>query len=101
MHIHRREFLKFSAGAAGAALLASACSSPADHESASYEQMKTLKSMTGDVVPIKDEERWDRIEQARRLMISSGIKSIYLEAGQVCSISPGSDGVTANACSSM
>jgi len=81
MHIYRREFLKFSAGAAGAALLASACSPPADQESASSEQIKTLKSMTGDVVPIKDEERWDRIEKARRLMISSGIKAIYLEAG--------------------
>jgi Xaa-Pro dipeptidase len=81
MKIHRREFLKFSAGATGAALLASACASPTDRESTSAEQTEILKSMTGDVVPIKDEERWDRIEKARRLMVSSGIKAIYLEAG--------------------
>jgi Xaa-Pro dipeptidase len=81
MKIHRREFLKFSAGATGAALLASACSSTADRESASPEQMENLQSMIGDVVPIKDEERWDRIEKARKLMVSSGIKAIYLEAG--------------------
>jgi Xaa-Pro dipeptidase len=81
MKIHRREFLKFSAGATGAALLASACASPSDRESASAEQTEILKSMTGDVVPIKDEERWDRIEKAQRLMISSGIKAVYLEAG--------------------
>ena len=81
MKIHRREFLKFSAGTAGAALLAGACSSPADRESAGPDQTENLKSMTGDVVPITDEERWDRIEKARQLMVSSGIKAIYLEAG--------------------
>lgn len=81
MKIHRREFLKFSAATAGAALLTSACSSPADRESAGPDQTENLKSMTGDVVPITDEERWDRIEKARQLMVSSGIKAIYLEAG--------------------
>jgi Xaa-Pro dipeptidase len=81
MRIHRREFLKISAGAAGASLLSNVCSSPADRESTSSEQTETLESMTGEVVPIKDEERWDRIEKARQLMVSSGIKAIYLEAG--------------------
>jgi Xaa-Pro dipeptidase len=81
MHIYRREFLKYSVGAAGAALLAGACSSPDDQESPLSEHMKILKPMTGDVVPITDEERWDRIEKARKLMVSSGIKAIYLEAG--------------------
>ncbi|MFZ2052643.1 MAG: Xaa-Pro peptidase family protein [Candidatus Aminicenantales bacterium] len=81
MNIQRREFLRLSAGAAGTALLAGACVPPADRESTRAGRTDTLKTMTGDVVPIKDEERWDRIEKARRLMASTGIKAIYLEAG--------------------
>jgi len=37
--------------------------------------------MTGDVVPISDEERLGRIEKAKRLMKANGIQAIYLEAG--------------------
>jgi len=37
--------------------------------------------MTDGVVPISDEERWSRIEKARRLMKENRIDALYLEGG--------------------
>jgi len=37
--------------------------------------------MTGDVIPIADEERAQRVDKARRLMTENGIGAIFLEGG--------------------
>jgi len=83
MALKRRDFLKFSAGTAGAALATVACA-PQDKTSAAGSSDKLfseLRPMTGDVVPISDEERLGRIEKAKRLMKENSIQAIYLEAG--------------------
>lgn len=83
MTLKRRDFLKFSAGTAGAALASVACV-PQDKSSSarsSNTNFDELQPMTGNVVPISDEERLDRIEKARRLMVENSIKAIYLEGG--------------------
>ena len=80
MALHRRDFLKLSAGAA---LAAASCTSrekkaPGRPPSGLFPE---LKPMTSDVVPISDEERLQRIEKAKRLMRENGIRAIYIEAG--------------------
>jgi len=83
MALNRRNFLKLSAGAAGAALASVSCT-PQEEASSfgpSRNLFSHLRPMTGDVVPISDEERLDRIEKAKRLMKENGIQAIYLEAG--------------------
>lgn len=40
-----------------------------------------LRPMTGDIVPITDEERLGRMEKARRLMAKNSIQAIYMESG--------------------
>jgi Xaa-Pro dipeptidase len=83
MALKRRDFLKFSAGTAGAVVASVACA-PQDKTSSagsSDKMIEDLKPMTNDVVPISDEERLGRIEKAKRLMVENGIKAIYLEAG--------------------
>jgi len=81
--MHRRDFLKISAGAAGAAFASVSCVSQKDESSAgsSQDMFSELRSMTGEVVPISDEERQGRIEKARRLMVANGIRAVYIEAG--------------------
>jgi Xaa-Pro dipeptidase len=79
MTLPRRDFLKLSAGAA--ALVVPGCSQRQDSKSVSSDPISRLKPMTGDVVPITDKERLDRIEKARRLMKENGIDAIYLEGG--------------------
>jgi Xaa-Pro dipeptidase len=79
--IKRRDFLKYSAGAAGAALITPGCSSEESGISTASDPISRLKPMTGDVVPIKDEERLERIAKAQRLMGENGIEAIYLEGG--------------------
>jgi len=81
MNIKRREFIKLSAGAAGAALITPACSTKTQDSLKSSDPISKLRPMTGDIVPITDKERKGRIEKARRLMKESGIKAIYLEGG--------------------
>ncbi len=81
MSIDRRDFLKLSAGAAGAALVTSGCSPQQDTRSKAGDPISRLKPMTADVVPITDAERLQRIEKARRLMTEAGIEAIYLEGG--------------------
>ena len=83
MALNRRNFLKLSAGAAGAALASVSCA-PQEETSSfgpSRNLFSHLRPMTGDVVPISDEERLGRIEKAKRLMKANGIQAIYLEAG--------------------
>jgi Xaa-Pro dipeptidase len=83
MALNRRDFLKFTAGTAGAAMATVACT-PQDKISSqgtSDNMFADLKPMTGDVVPISDEERLARIEKARRLIVENGMNAIYLESG--------------------
>lgn len=81
MNLDRRDFLKLSAGAAGAALVTSGCSPQQGVRSEAGDPISRLKPMTADVAPITDAERLQRIEKARRLMTEAGIEAIYLEGG--------------------
>ncbi len=81
MSFSRRDFMKFSAGAAGAALLNNACTPAPNGSSFSWQPLSRLKPMTENVVPISDTERWQRIEKAQRLMAENGIQAVYMEAG--------------------
>ena len=85
----RRNFLRLSAGIAGATLLGGEL---IDVSAASYEEsspqrtdvpeaIRKLKPMTNGVVPITLEERKGRIEKARRLMREKRIDAIYIESG--------------------
>ncbi|HEX2268464.1 MAG TPA: aminopeptidase P family N-terminal domain-containing protein, partial [Pyrinomonadaceae bacterium] len=83
----RRDFLRLSAGVAGAALFGSSLAH-ADSEAVEPAQqgnqpeaVRRLRRMTDDVVPITLEERKGRIEKAQRLMRENRIDAIYLEPG--------------------
>ncbi|GAH00420.1 unnamed protein product, partial [marine sediment metagenome] len=56
MNIKRRDFIKLSAGAAGVALITPACSSKTQDSLKSSDFISKLRPMTGDIVPITDEE---------------------------------------------
>lgn len=82
----RRNFLRLSAGIAGATLLGSeSLFAEPEVESAQQREVpdaiRQLKRMTEGVVPITLEERRGRIEKARRLMREKRIDAIYLEPG--------------------
>ncbi len=81
MSFSRRDFMKFSAGAAGAALLNNACTGTQTSSTSGSDPISRLKPMTDDVVPISDAERWERIEKAQRLMTENSIDAVYMEAG--------------------
>ena len=83
MGIHRRDFLKISAGAAGAAFASVSCVAQKDKSPAGSGQdmFSELRPMTADVVHISDEERQGRVEKARRLMVANGIQAVYMESG--------------------
>src|SRR5919205_1724461 len=75
----RRDFLRLSAGMAGATLLGS---SLVHAQSGSQpEAIRRLRRMTDKVVPITLEERRARIEKAQRLMREQHIDAIYVEPG--------------------
>ena len=82
MGIDRRNFLKLSAGAGGAAVFASACSSDSGSASHGSGADGQLHPLLEGIVPIQDDERRARIEKARRLMVESNIDAIYMEGGQ-------------------
>ena len=87
----RRDFLRLSAGLAGAALLSNAVPVGAsDAEVAhadSFQQrdlpqsIRKLRKMTDGIVPISLDERRARIEKARRLMRENKIDAVYVEPG--------------------
>jgi Xaa-Pro aminopeptidase len=84
----RRDFLRGAAGIAGATLLGNRVSfaHSADFETIQQRQdlpdaIKRLTRMTGDVVPISEDERKARIAKAQRLMGEQKIDAIYLESG--------------------
>lgn len=82
----RRNFLRLSAGIAGATLLSNVVSAETpDPESLQQrdlpEAVRRLKKMTDGIVPISLDERRARIEKARRLMRENHIDAIYVEPG--------------------
>jgi len=84
----RRDFLKVSAGVAGATLLGSRIAFADTNDVAAIQQrqeipehIQRLKKMTAGVVPITDDERRARIARAQRLMSEQKIDAIYIEAG--------------------
>ena len=82
MDINRRTFINTTAIAVGGAV--AACSTPApapSGDSSLPEPLRGLKPMTGDVVPITDDERRARIERARELMAASKIDAVFIEPG--------------------
>src|SRR5580765_7781414 len=83
----RRNFLRLSAGIAGATLLggdlinASAFETEPAQQREVPEPIRQLKRMTEGVVPITLDERRARIDKAKRLMSEKRIDAIYLEPG--------------------
>ena len=83
----RRNFLRLSAGIAGATLLGGEIINAAAYEIEPAQQrevpeaIRQLKRMTEGVVPIALDERRARIDKARRLMREKRIDAIYLEPG--------------------
>src|SRR6266550_4046622 len=87
----RRNFLRLSAGLAGAALLSNTTPvSGAVGEEINLDpfqqreppsSIRKLRKMTDGVVPISLDERRARIEKARRLMRENKIDAIYIEPG--------------------
>ena len=79
----RRDFLRLSAGVAGATLFGHAIVN-AD-EGSTYgdvpEAIRKLPSMVDDVLPISLDERRSRIEKARRLMKENGVDAVCIEPG--------------------
>src|SRR5215210_6650519 len=82
----RRNFLKLSAGLAGATLLNGELVQ-AEPSAATPQQrdlpdaIRKLRRMTDGIVPITLDERRVRIEKARRLMKENKIDAIYVEPG--------------------
>ena len=82
----RRDFLRLSAGVAGATLLGSSLSyahtEALDPQQGSQpDAIRRLRRMTDNVVPISMEERNGRIEKAQKLMREQRIDAIYVEPG--------------------
>jgi len=84
----RRNFLRLSAGVAGATLLGSHLSYAHTDDIDAIQQrqdtpevIKNLRRMISDVVPITNDERKARIAKAQRLMAEQKIDAIYIESG--------------------
>src|SRR5262249_12424046 len=84
----RRNFLRASAGIAGATLLGSKFSFADTNDVAWFQQridvpdvIKNLRRMTQGIVPITDDERKARIVKAQQLMGEQKLDAIYLEPG--------------------
>ena len=84
----RREFLRASAGLAGAAFFSKGFAFADTSEIEAIQQrqdvpavIRNLRRMTADVVPISDDERKARIAKAQRLMGERKIDAIYIEPG--------------------
>jgi len=82
----RRNFLRLSAGLAGATLLSGELIHAETQEEPSQQRnlpdlIRRLRRMTDGVVPISLDERRTRIEKARRLMRENKIDAIYIEPG--------------------
>jgi len=83
MSLNRRDFVKFSGGIGAASLagLVGCANSEKNTSTNGGSKFSHLRSMVDDIKPITKEERFARIEKARRLMKDKGLDGIYLEAG--------------------
>lgn len=82
----RRDFLRLSAGMAGATLLGGSLvqaheEAPEPQQGTQPEAIRQLRRMTDNVVPITLEERKGRIEKAQKLMRDNRVDAIYIESG--------------------
>jgi Xaa-Pro dipeptidase len=84
----RRDFLRASAGLAGAAFFGSsiAFADTNDFEAIQQRQdtpdvIRNLRRMTSGIAPISDDERKARIAKAQRLMAEKKIDAVYIEPG--------------------
>lgn len=84
----RRDFLRLSAGIAGATLLGARVSFANTNDVDAIQQrqetpdlIQRLRRMTAGIVPISDDERKARIAKAQRLMAERKIDAIYIEPG--------------------
>jgi Xaa-Pro dipeptidase len=84
----RRDFLRFSAGIAGATLLGSRVSFADTKDVDAIQQrqdipdlIRNLKRMTAGIVPISVDERKARIAKAQRLMAEHRVDAVYIEPG--------------------
>jgi len=84
----RRDFLRLTAGLAGATLLSGELIDAEGRDAESPQQrsevppsIRQLRKMTDGIVPISDDERKARIAKAQRLMAENKIAAIYLEPG--------------------
>src|SRR5256885_8501353 len=78
----RRRFVGRSAGLLGAAAIGPALGDGAVAEAqGAAPTFASLRPIGPPVLPITDEERRGRIENARRLMTDNGISAIFLEGG--------------------
>ena len=82
----RRDFLRLSAGIAGATLLGGSFAYAGTEtyepqQGAQPEPIRRLRRMTDNVVPITLDERKGRIEKAQKLMRDNRIDAIYIEPG--------------------
>src|SRR5262245_27213868 len=75
----RRDFLRLSAGMAGATLLGTTLVHA--QQGSQPEAIRRLRRMTDNVVPITMEERKGRIDKAQKLMREQRIDAIYIEPG--------------------
>jgi len=75
MCVDRRDFLRLSAGVAGAAFFDAAEASAHNIP----DSIRQSRPLDGKVAPISDDERRARIEKAQRLMVENRIDAIYLE----------------------
>ncbi len=100
MSIDRRDFVRISAGAVAASTagLAAGCLDVSVQEAPAVgpasevpESIRELRPMLDGIEPITDEERLQRMEKARRLMVDNGIEAIYLEPGRMAKAARWSD----------
>src|SRR3569832_1505897 len=84
MSTDRRDFLRLSAGIAGATLLGHSLAYAHSESIVPQQQpeaIQRLRRMTDNVVPITMEERKSRIDKAQRLLREQHIDAIYIEPG--------------------
>ena len=93
MPVNRRSFLRWSTSAGAAAAWTTTApgaqgatdrpggQSPATDTAAIPASIRALRPMTAGIVPIADDERKARIDNARRLMAEQRIEAIVLEGG--------------------
>src|SRR5438128_6208306 len=84
----RRNFLRLTAGLAGATLLSGELIETKAHDAEGPQQrsdvppsIRQLRKMTDGIVPISDDERKARIAKAQRLMVENKIDATYIEPG--------------------